>query len=161
MENLFNCDGRRFSAKIEGGYCEGVITIEDDIVYLCQNIADGGDCADKKGFKYSWFYEDSKGNIDNFVADLRLLEEEPQEGDWVYVSEEDPKCEDKKERIFLCKTPKGVNMCVTNESNGRYIRGEGFLAASWKYIKQIPKEVITEFTAEEALEIVAKQKVLR
>jgi len=90
-----------------------------------------------------------------------IFDEEPQEGDWVYVSEEDPKCEDKKERIFLCKTPKGVNMCVTNESNGRYIRGEGFLAASWKYIKQIPKEVITEFTAEEALEIVAKQKVLR
>lgn len=159
MENLFNCDGRHFSAKIEGIYCKGVISVDDDGIYLCQNEIDGLNCKDKKGFKFSWLYKDRDGDVSGAVTDFRLLEEKPQEGDWVYVSDDDPECKDKEERMFIYKTPKGVNLCVAKEYGNEYINGEGFLAASWKYIKLIHKgQPITEITAEEALEIVAKQK---
>lgn len=158
MENLFDCDGRRFSAKILRVFCEGLITVEDDSVYLCQNIADGGDCTDKKGFKFSWLYKDRYGEVSGGVTDFRLIDEEPQEGDWVYVSNQFPECENKVKRMFICKTKTGVNLCVSAGYIKEYLTGEVFPAAPWKYIKQIPKEVITEITAEEALEIVAKQK---
>ena len=35
MENLLNCDGRKFSAKIRGTYVEGLIRVEDGRAYLC------------------------------------------------------------------------------------------------------------------------------
>lgn len=54
MENLLNCNGLRFSAKIKGSYVEGKITVEDGEVYLCQNKFDGLDCTNKRGYKYSW-----------------------------------------------------------------------------------------------------------
>ena len=134
MENLFDCDGRRFSAKILRGFCEGLITVEDDSVYLCQNIADGGDCTDKKGFKFSWLYKDRYGDVSGGVTDYRLIDEEPQEGDWVYVSDKDPECKDKEERIFIYKSKKGTNLCVSPFDIKKYLAGEVFPAASWKYI---------------------------
>lgn len=54
MENLLNCNGLRFSAKIKGSDVEGKITVEDGDVYLCQNEFDGLDCTNKSGYKYSW-----------------------------------------------------------------------------------------------------------
>lgn len=63
MENLLNCNGRKFSAKIEGTYAEGLIRVENGTVYLCQNVKNGDDCDDKLGFRFSWQVCD--GSIDN------------------------------------------------------------------------------------------------
>lgn len=58
MENLLNCDGRRFEATINGVKCGGKIRVENGYVYLCQNQIDGYDCKDKYGYKYSYRVED-------------------------------------------------------------------------------------------------------
>ena len=74
MENLLNCDGRKFSAKINETYVEGLIRVEDGEAYLCQNQRNGYSCNDKLGFKYSWSVRDgSIGSLnDTGVTDLRL-----------------------------------------------------------------------------------------
>ncbi len=75
MENLLNCNGRKFSAKIRGTYAKGRIRVEDGKVYLCQNVKDGADCDDKLGFSFSW--KVNKGSRDNLestdVTDFRLI----------------------------------------------------------------------------------------
>lgn len=58
MENLLNCNGQFFSAKIKDEEVTGRITVEDGFVYLCQDKLDGKDCIDKKGYKYSWCVKD-------------------------------------------------------------------------------------------------------
>lgn len=74
MDNLLLCDGRHFSAKIEGVFTVGVITVQDSVVYLCQNTKSGAWCADKKGFKYSWVVldGDAYGLEMNSVTDFIL-----------------------------------------------------------------------------------------
>ena len=76
--DLLQCDGRRFRAKIEGATCEGIISIEDSLLFLCQNNECGAIAKDKKGFKFSWrvhppFTADGFENYD--VTDFELLPE--------------------------------------------------------------------------------------
>lgn len=75
MENLLNCNGLRFSAKIKGSDVEGKTTVEDRCVYLCQNEFDGIDCANKRGYKYSWRVGigDKTGLGINNVNDLKIF----------------------------------------------------------------------------------------
>ena len=54
MENLLQCDGRRFRCKISKTPAEGKIRVENNNVYLCQNEMDGAEADDKYGYKYSW-----------------------------------------------------------------------------------------------------------
>lgn len=77
-ENLLGCDGRRFRAKIYNKECEGVIAVEGEAVYLCQDIVEGWDCSDKKGYKYSWIHVDRYGYTYSDVTDLELIPEETQ-----------------------------------------------------------------------------------
>ena len=81
MENLLNCNGRKFSAKIEGTYVKGLIRVEDGNVYLCQNMKDGSDCDDKLGFRFSWSVR--KGSSDDLkdmnVTDICLIPVYPEE----------------------------------------------------------------------------------
>lgn len=65
MENLLNCDGRRFRAKIDGVECKGKVRVENNEVFLCQNKKDGAECSDRLGFKYSWAVDDGS------MSDLR------------------------------------------------------------------------------------------
>lgn len=75
MENLLNCNGRKFSAKIRGTYAEGLIRVEDGRVYLCQNMKNGAGCGDKLGFSFSW--QVNKGSRDDLestdVTDFCLI----------------------------------------------------------------------------------------
>lgn len=71
MENLFNCNGLGFRAKINGEECEGKIRVEHGVVYLCQNKQDGYFCRDKFGYKYSWYVGDGS---DEFLARNRVTE---------------------------------------------------------------------------------------
>lgn len=54
MENLLNCDGRKFKATIKGIQCEGEVSVVDGCVFLCQNKVEGASCSDKRGYKFSW-----------------------------------------------------------------------------------------------------------
>lgn len=54
MENLLGCKGREYTAKIYGDAVSGRIQVENDKVYLCQDVKNGADCKDKLGFKHSW-----------------------------------------------------------------------------------------------------------
>lgn len=76
MENLLNCNGLRFSAKIKDEGVTGIITVEDGYVYLCQDKLDGKDCIDKKGYKYSWSVKDgSKESLsNNSVRKFKIIE---------------------------------------------------------------------------------------
>lgn len=160
MEDLFKCDGRRFSAKISGAYCEGVITVEGHAILLCQNKKEGANSKDKKGFKYSWWYKDIDGTTSSHVTDFKLLDDEPNEGDWVYVSDVDPECKEKHKRLFLNRTKTGASVCVGGDAEAEYLSGKlPFKVVRWKYIKLIPKEPLQiVVTIEEVLNIVAEQK---
>lgn len=63
MENLLNCDGRRFRAKINGVECEGKVRVEYGRVYLCQDKQHGVSCKDKLGYPYSWCVEDGRAAV--------------------------------------------------------------------------------------------------
>lgn len=71
--------GDKFIATIGGVKdVNGVIQIENEVVYLCQDLCEGEDCEDKLGYKYSWvicniryFSEDSLSDED--VKDFQLL----------------------------------------------------------------------------------------
>ena len=53
-------DGAAFKGVIREIRCKGHLTIEDGKLYFCTNISslDGSDCDDKKGYKYSWVFDD-------------------------------------------------------------------------------------------------------
>lgn len=74
MENLLNYKGTHFSARISGKMAAGKIQIENNEVYLCQDVIDGSHCADRLGYKYSWAV--GNGNVDILkyydISDFKL-----------------------------------------------------------------------------------------
>lgn len=74
-ENLLHCHGYTFTCKISEKDCEGIITVEDDEVFLCQDREDGCDCKNKQGYKYSYtIHQGTKGNLYlNEVTDLQIF----------------------------------------------------------------------------------------
>ena len=54
MDNLLDKKGWNFSAVISNQNCEGVIQVEDNVVYLCQNVVPGSAPNDCLGYKYGW-----------------------------------------------------------------------------------------------------------
>ena len=53
MENLLECAGLNFSAKIHNTPVVGKIQVQNDNVFLCQNSFIGIDCTNKLGFQGS------------------------------------------------------------------------------------------------------------
>lgn len=58
-------DGTAFKGVIKGIKCKGHLTVEDEKLYFCTNDSalDGSDCDDKKGYKYSWVFDDKVTEI--------------------------------------------------------------------------------------------------
>lgn len=88
MINLREHIGEKFSASIWRTPCEGKIQIQNDRIFLCQNVADGAICDDKLGYKYS--YQITDGIIENTgmanginVRNFKLL---PEFENWVLGS---------------------------------------------------------------------------
>lgn len=77
MKNLLNCRGRQFRCKIHGKLVEGKIQVENNYVYLCQNVMRGDNCKDKFGYLYSWnVLSGSKDDLESYgvhVSDFRLF----------------------------------------------------------------------------------------
>ena len=69
----------KFRAKIDGKEAIGVIRVEKDIAFLCQNIANGYSCCDKKGYSYSWSVSigDSESLKENKVTNFFLCPDNP------------------------------------------------------------------------------------
>ena len=80
LKDLWDCHGRYFRCKIDDKECEGRICVEDDEIYLCQDIADGGESEEKFGYDYSWNITHSSENIlkdtpnDDDVTEFVLLD---------------------------------------------------------------------------------------
>lgn len=74
MENLLNCDGKRYACKIYGTEVTGIITVEDGKVYLCQNEKSGCACRNMRGYSCSWAVEDGSHSVLSSygVTDFRL-----------------------------------------------------------------------------------------
>ncbi|MDR0619156.1 MAG: hypothetical protein LBG17_04590 [Bacteroidales bacterium] len=77
-KNLLGYDGWKFTAKIWGQPVCGTITVEGKSVFLCQDERNGGNCADKKNHKFSWFvFDGSKYNLrDTSVTKFKLIQKE-------------------------------------------------------------------------------------
>lgn len=58
-------DGTAFKGVIKRIKCEGHLTVEYGRLYFCTNNSDldGKDCDDKKGYKYSWVFDDRVAKI--------------------------------------------------------------------------------------------------
>ena len=88
MENLLKCNGRLFSAKINGDKVTGRIRVENERVYLCQNKRDGMPCKNRLGYKYSWGVDDgseeklARNNVSCFKLTPSTAEEIEQYKDW-------------------------------------------------------------------------------
>lgn len=76
MDNLLNCKGKWFRCKIDGTFVEGRIQVEEDRVFLCQNIKNGGYCKDKLGYEYSWYVRtgDEDDLLNNYVTNFKLID---------------------------------------------------------------------------------------
>lgn len=81
MENLLQCDGRRFRCKIQRMPVEGKIRVENGNVYLCQNKMNGLEARDKYGYQCSWHISSgSKAALASFcIDDFVLLPYTPDE----------------------------------------------------------------------------------
>lgn len=88
MENLLQCKGKKFKAYIWDKQTEGRIQIEDECVFLCQNMIDGDNCKDKLGFKYSWSVGDgsiillAQNNVSNISISPSSKEEAESFKNW-------------------------------------------------------------------------------
>jgi hypothetical protein len=53
-------DGAAFKGVIKEIKCKGHLTVEDGKLYFCTNNSalNGSNCDDKKGYKYSWVFDD-------------------------------------------------------------------------------------------------------
>ena len=58
-------DGTTFKGVIKGIKCEGRLTVEYGRSYFCTNDSalNGSNCDDKKGYKYSWVFDDEVTEI--------------------------------------------------------------------------------------------------
>lgn len=74
MENLLNCKGKWFRCKIDGTFAEGRIQVEENRVFLCQKVRDGGRPKNTLGYPYAWFVEtgSNKHLKDNEVTDFSI-----------------------------------------------------------------------------------------
>lgn len=81
MENLLNCKGRPFRAKIYGIPVSGRIQVEKGLVFLCQNEMDGANDHDKLGYRYSWGVGKGSETVlaRNNVTDFHLFPTTPEE----------------------------------------------------------------------------------
>ena len=154
MENLLNCKGRKFKCKMDGIYVEGRIQVEKkNMVFLCQNIRDGGECEDKLGYTYSWYVGTGDkdyllmNKITNFEIVGMTKEEIENYKDWQVGDKIIHKDGTKGEIIF--RSGKFVvftfndNVAYSNFTiNGLYNRG-------WRLDEKPIEESFVEMTMEE------------
>ncbi len=66
-------DGMRVKCKICGVEInDAKLTFEDGKWYICQDVKNGSSCRDKKGYRYSWYFQQyPNGTYSDGVTDLR------------------------------------------------------------------------------------------
>jgi len=63
--------GQKFKAVINDTDVEGKISIEDDVLYLCQDSEDGEGCENKHGYRYSWQHGEQVSSFQVFDTKLK------------------------------------------------------------------------------------------
>lgn len=145
-DNLLDYHGRAFSARIDGTYCEGKISVEGEEVYLCQDVNDGDNADDKLGYEYSYRVEDgSEDNLRYFdVTEFKLISELTEASSSKSKTEAFKNLFDKHGYSFSCKiegeycegvisvnrSPNKVYLCQ-NEKNGDLTSDRFGYSYSW------------------------------
>lgn len=57
--------GRKFTVTFRGEEITGVVSIQDNGIYLCQNVRNGSDCSNKFGYKYSYWIGSNRGSLND------------------------------------------------------------------------------------------------
>lgn len=78
--DLLKKNGYKFKARIADSWCEGVIYVEDDTVYLMQNELNGArpyPFPSELGFSYSWHVDEGTEQDlkNNDVEDFEIIED--------------------------------------------------------------------------------------
>ncbi len=63
--------GQKFKALINDIDVEGKISIEDDLIFLCQDSEDGDFCINRYGYKYSWKLDEQVSFFQLYNTKLR------------------------------------------------------------------------------------------
>lgn len=153
MENLLNCKGKRFKCKIDGIYVEGRIQVEKNMVFLCQNIKDGGECEDKLGYTYSWYVGTkdkdylSMNNITNFEIIGMTKEEIENYKDWQVSDKIINKDGTKGEIIF--RSGELVVLKYNNNTASDNYTIEELYSIGWRLDEKPMEESFVEMTMEE------------
>ena len=60
-------DGRKVTCIITRSYIEGMLVYQNGTYYILNNIKNGNNCWDKKGYLYSWEW-------DSLVSDCKFID---------------------------------------------------------------------------------------
>ena len=63
--------GQKFKAVINDTDVEGKISIEDAVLYLCQDSENGNPCTNQYGYKYSWQHDEQVSSFQIFDTKLK------------------------------------------------------------------------------------------
>lgn len=152
-KHLLDFDGMKFRAKIKGEEVTGIIRVENDIVYLCQNKQDGAWCKDRGGFRFSW--KVGTGNKqdlkNNDVTDFYLLQDNSL--DLIDAGDEFKDGYGNLYRVITC-----IGAAVITECNSKAyvysineLKEMGATPLHVKWPKDSPK---TEFTMSEIVKLI-------
>lgn len=153
MKNLLNCKGKRFKCVIDGNLTEGHIQVEENRVYLCQNIKNGGICEDKLGYEYSWYVRtgDEYDLLSNYVTNFKLIDMTKEEienyKDWQVGDKIIHKDGSKGEIIFRSGELVVFKYEYGSASPNRTV--EELYENGWRLDEKPYKESIVEITFEE------------
>lgn len=162
MKNLLSCNGRLFSAKINGDKVTGRIRVEDGSVYLCQNKRDGSSCDDKLGYKYSWIVDDgseeklSNNNVSCFKLIPLTAKEIEQYKDWqvgdvLELLDEHEKDFDERHEVIFRSGELVVLKNKDGEASENYTCDQLY-KYGYRLVSQEIDEEITEVTMDEIAE---------
>ena len=157
MKKLTECDGRGFTCRINDWNCVGEITVEDGMVFLCQDLAAGHNCSNKRGYKYSWVVGSGTDRdlTGNSVTDLKLISPELEEyKDW-QVGERIKNRDSEGEIIFRSGELVIYKSTSSGAASNPYTPDELY-KKGWRIVSEPEKEVMVELTMED---IAAKFKI--
>jgi hypothetical protein len=158
MKKLTECDGRGFTCRIDDWDCVGEITVEDGVVFLCQDLADGHDCSNKRGYKYSWAIGSGTDRelTGNSVTDLKLISPELEEyKDWQVGERIKDGLRFAGEIIFRSGELVIYKSTSSGAASSPYTPDELY-KQGWRIVSEPEKEVMVELTMDD---VAAKFKI--
>jgi len=157
MKKLTECDGWGFTCRINDWNCVGEITVQDGEVFLCQDLAEGHNCVNKRGYKYSWVIGSGTDRdlTGNSVTDLKLISPELEEykdwqvGEIIKTSHSEGKIIFRSGELVIYKSTSSGAASSPYTPDELYKQG-------WRIVSEPEKEVMVELTMDD---VAAKFKI--